>query len=74
MQQAFLSLVQSSLCLLHDGCESSGIMNCHFGQALTVQLNAGLLHTVHKGGVVQTEGSDSSAQTGNPHGVGCGKR
>ena len=58
--------LKSSLCLLNQSGESSGVLDSHLGQALAVHLDTGLLNAVHELGVVQAIGSNSSADTGDP--------
>ena len=49
----YACLVQSSLSLLNNSCESSAVLDSQLGQALAVHLDTSLLDAVHELGVVQ---------------------
>ena len=54
------------LCLFNQSCESFLVVYSQFSQHFAVQLDTGLLQTVHKGGVVHTANLCLSRDSGDP--------
>ena len=58
--------LESSLCLLAESGESSGIMDSGLGEHLAVHVDTGELEAVHEGGVVHAVCLGGGADTGDP--------